>query len=40
MSVEILFSCVCLHLRFSNFWQLGLKISDFCLLVNGFDQDH
>ena len=35
MSLEISFSCV-----FSNSWPRGLGISDFCLLANGFDQNH
>ena len=30
MSLEIPFSCVSLRLRFSNFWQRGLGVSDFC----------
>ena len=40
MSLEISFSCVSLRLRFSNFWLQGLGVSDFCLLVNSFDQNH
>ena len=40
MSLEILFSYISLHLGFSNFWPQGLRVSDFCLLANGFDQNH
>ena len=28
------------HLGFSNFWPQGLGVSDFCLLVSSFDQNH
>ena len=42
MSLEISFSCVSLRLGFSNFWPrgLGVGIRDFCILANGFDQNH
>ena len=40
MSLEISFSCVSLHLGFSNFWLRGLRVLDFCFLANGFDQNH
>ena len=40
MSLEISFSCVSLRLGFSNFWPRGLRVSDFCCLANGFDQNH
>ena len=31
---------VSLRHGFSNFWPRGLGVSDFCLLANGFDQNH
>ena len=40
MSLEISFSCVSLRLGFLNFWPRGLRVSDFCFLANGFDQNH
>ena len=40
MSLEIWFSCASLRLGFSNFWPRVLGVSDFCLLANGFDQNH
>ena len=40
MSLEILFSCVSLRLRFSKIWPQGLGVSHFCLLADGFDQNH
>ena len=38
MSLEILFSCVSLHLGFSNFWPRGLGFLFF--LAKGFVQNH
>ena len=40
MSLEVLFTCVSLCLGFSNFWPRGLRVLDFCILVNGFNQNH
>ena len=40
MSLEISFSYVSLRLGFSNFWPLGIGVSDFCFLANGFNQSH